>query len=71
MTKMTGRAPQTGTGLKPMEISAHQPEMMIAMGRFNQANRTGGTVDERIRNLVELKGAQMIGCEVTMRCSRG
>jgi alkylhydroperoxidase family enzyme len=37
--------------------------MMIGMGRFNQAIRKGTTVDERIRNLVELKGAQMIGCE--------
>jgi alkylhydroperoxidase family enzyme len=36
---------------------------MIGMGRFNQAVRKGKTVDERIKNLVELKGAQMIGCE--------
>ncbi len=33
------------------------------MGRFNQAVRKGKDVDERIKNLVELKGAQMIGCE--------
>jgi 4-carboxymuconolactone decarboxylase len=46
-----------------MEIWAHQPKMMIGMGRFNQAIRKGKTVDERIKNLVELKGAQMIGCE--------
>src|SRR6202008_2560486 len=36
---------------------------MVGMGRFNQAVRKGKTVDERIKNLVELKGAQMIGCE--------
>src|SRR6188508_1365142 len=36
---------------------------MTGMGRFNQAVRKGKTVDERIKNLVELKGAQMIGCE--------
>jgi AhpD family alkylhydroperoxidase len=46
-----------------MEIWAHQPKMMVGMGRFNQAVRKGKTVDERIKNLVELKGAQMIGCE--------
>jgi alkylhydroperoxidase family enzyme len=63
MRKMTGRDPQTGTGLEPMEIWALQPKMMMGMGRFNQAIRKGKTVDERIRNLVELKGAQMIGCE--------
>ncbi len=63
MRKLTGRAPQSGSGMEPMEIWAHQPKMMMGMGRFNQAVRKGKSVDERLRNLVELKGAQMIGCE--------
>ena len=63
MKKLTGRAPQVGSGIEPMEIWAHQPKMMMAMGRFNQAVRKGKSVDERLKNLVELKGAQMIGCE--------
>ena len=63
MRKLTGSDPQTGTGIEPFEIWAHQPKMMMGMGRFNQAVRKGKTVDERIKNLVELKGAQMIGCE--------
>lgn len=63
MKKMTGREPQTGSGLEPVEVWAHQPKMMSAMGKFNQALRKGRTVDERVRNLCELKGAQMIGCE--------
>jgi AhpD family alkylhydroperoxidase len=37
--------------------------MMMGMGKFNQAVRKGKSVDERLKNLVELKGAQMIGCE--------
>jgi AhpD family alkylhydroperoxidase len=37
--------------------------MMTGMGRFQQAVRKGKAVDERVKNLVELKGAQMIGCE--------
>jgi 4-carboxymuconolactone decarboxylase len=61
--KMTGRAPQSGSGMEPVEIWAHQPKMMMGMGKFNQAVRKGKSVDERIKNLVELKGAQMIGCE--------
>jgi AhpD family alkylhydroperoxidase len=61
--KLTGRPPQTGTGLEPIEIWAYQPKMMMAMGRFNQAVRKGKSVDERVKHLVELKGAQMIGCE--------
>jgi alkylhydroperoxidase family enzyme len=63
MKKLAGRDPQRGNGMEPMEIWAHQPRMMMGMGRFNQAVRKGKGVDERIKNLVELKGAQMIGCE--------
>jgi AhpD family alkylhydroperoxidase len=63
MKKLTGREPQTGNGLEPMEIWANQPKMMFGMGKFNQAVRRGKSVDERVKNLVELKGAQMIGCE--------
>jgi AhpD family alkylhydroperoxidase len=61
--KLTGRAPQTGSAMEPMEIWAHQPKMMFGMGKFNQAVRKGKSVDERLKKLVELKGAQMIGCE--------
>ncbi|HTZ64490.1 MAG TPA: carboxymuconolactone decarboxylase family protein [Solirubrobacteraceae bacterium] len=63
MRKLTGRDPQRGSGIEPMEVWAYQPKMMIGMGRFNQAVRKGKGVDERVKNLVELKGAQMIGCE--------
>jgi AhpD family alkylhydroperoxidase len=63
MKKLTGREPATGSGLEPMEIWAYQPKMMVGMGRFNQAIRKGSSVDERLKNLIELKGAQMIGCE--------
>jgi AhpD family alkylhydroperoxidase len=61
--KLTGREPQTGSGMEPMEIWAYQPKMMMGMGKFNQAVRKGKSIDERLKNLVELKGAQMIGCE--------
>lgn len=61
--KLTGRQAQTGSAIAPMEVWAHRPKMMMGMGRFNQAVRKGKAVDERIKNLVELKGAQMIGCE--------
>jgi AhpD family alkylhydroperoxidase len=63
MKKMTGRGPQTGSGIEPMEIWAYQPKMMMGMGRFNQAVRKSHSVEERVKNLIELKGAQMIGCE--------
>ena len=63
MKKLTGCEPQTGSGMEPMEIWAYQPKMMMGMGKFNQAVRKGKSVDDRLKNLIELKGAQMIGCE--------
>jgi alkylhydroperoxidase family enzyme len=63
MRKLTGREPSTGNGLEPMEIWAHKPKLMMAMGKFNTAVRKPGALEPRIRNLCELKGAAMIGCE--------
>ena len=63
MKKMTGREPAHGNGIEPVEIWAYQPKMMSGMGKFQQAVRKGKSVDERLKYLVELKGAQMIGCE--------
>jgi alkylhydroperoxidase family enzyme len=63
MKKLTGRDPQINTGIEPMMIWAYKPKLMTAMGKYNQAVRKPGGVEERIRNLVELKGAQMVGCE--------
>jgi AhpD family alkylhydroperoxidase len=63
MTKLTGRPPAHGSGIEPVEIWAHQPKMMSGMGKFQGAVRKGKAVDERLKYLVELKGAQMIGCE--------
>jgi alkylhydroperoxidase family enzyme len=61
--KMTGRDPARGSGIEPVEIWAHQPKLMSAMGKFQGAIRKSTTVEERVKNLCELKGAQMIGCE--------
>jgi AhpD family alkylhydroperoxidase len=64
MTKMTGRPPASGrSGIEPIELWAYRPKVLSGMGRFQQAVRKAQTVDERLQNLVELKGAQMIGCE--------
>jgi len=63
MKKMTGRDPARGSGIEPVEVWAYQPKMMSGMGKFQGAVRKGRTVDERLKNLIELKGAQLIGCE--------
>ena len=41
MKKLTGRDPQTGNGIEPIQIWAYQPKMMVGMGRFNQEFRQG------------------------------
>jgi alkylhydroperoxidase family enzyme len=61
--KLTGRAPAHGSGIEPVEIWAYRPKMMSGMGKFQQAVRKGNAVEERLKNLMELKGAHMIGCE--------
>ena len=63
MRKLTGREAAHGSGIEPLEIWARQPKMMSGMGKFQQAVRKGSAVDKRLKYLVELKGAQMIGCE--------
>jgi AhpD family alkylhydroperoxidase len=63
MKKMTGRDATRGSGIEPIEIWARQPKMMNGMGKFQQAVRKASSVNERLKYLVELKGAQMIGCE--------
>ena len=63
MRKLTGREAAKGSGLEPVEVWAHKPKLMMAMGKFNGAVRKPGALEERIRNLCELKGAAMIGCE--------
>ncbi|HUD80332.1 MAG TPA: carboxymuconolactone decarboxylase family protein [Streptosporangiaceae bacterium] len=64
MGKLTGRPPAAGkSGIEPVEAWAHQPKLMSGMGKFQQAVRKANTVDERLKYLVELKGAQLIGCE--------
>ena len=62
LKKLAGRAPAHGSGIEPVEVWAYQPKMLSGMGKFQGAVRKAHGVDERIKNLVELKGAQMIGC---------
>ena len=61
--ELTGREAAHGSGIEPVEVWAHRPKMMSGMGKFQQAVRKGSAVDERLKYIVELKGAQMIGCE--------
>ena len=59
MRNLAGREPQNGSGLEPMEIWAHNPKMMMGMGKFNQAVRKGKTV-EAVTNLPRYQGPGMV-----------
>jgi AhpD family alkylhydroperoxidase len=63
MKKMTGREPALNSGIEPAVIWAVRPRMMMGMGFFQGAVRGGKALDERLKNLVEIKATQMIGCE--------
>jgi alkylhydroperoxidase family enzyme len=63
LRKLAGTDPARGSGIEPVEVWAYQPKMMSGMGKFQGAVRKGSSVDERTKNMMELKGAQMIGCE--------
>jgi hypothetical protein len=53
MRKLTGRQPSIGNGLEPMEIWAHKPKLMMAMGKFNGAVRKPGALEARTVGLAD------------------
>jgi hypothetical protein len=42
--KLTGRDPQIGNGIEPMEIWAHQPKMLMGMGKFRRRAACAATL---------------------------
>ncbi len=49
--------------LEPLEIYAHLPGLMRGYARLEQATAKLKHVDERLRNLAELKAATLVECE--------
>ena len=49
MKRLTGREPQTGSGIEPIEVWAHQPKMMMGMGSSTRLSARGSpwTSDSR------------------------
>ena len=64
--KLTGRDPQSPRLAEALMIWAYQPRLMRAMGRYSRAVRRPGSLDPRLRDLVQLKAGVMIGCEFTV-----
>ncbi len=51
-----------GRVLTPNLVMAHRPELFLAAGRLNQAVATSTVVDSRLKTMVFVRTAQMIGC---------
>ena len=64
MKKLTGREPAQGSGIEPIEVSAPPAEDDDeAWASSTRRSAKARAWTSGIKNLVELKGAQMIGCE--------
>jgi 4-carboxymuconolactone decarboxylase len=61
LVHLTGRHP--GRMLAPLEVYAHVPGLLRAYGRLEQATAKLHRVDERLRNLAELKATTLVECE--------
>jgi len=61
ITWLTGRA--TERMLEPLELYAHVPGLLRGYARLEQATAKVHRVDERLRNLAELKAATLTQCE--------
>jgi len=56
MTELSGRV------LTPALVMAHRPEILLASGRLNQAVGASQVVEPRLKLMLSVRVAQMIGC---------
>jgi 4-carboxymuconolactone decarboxylase len=61
LARLTGRNP--GRMLAPLEVYAHVPGLLRGYGGLEQATAKLHRVDDRFRNLAELKAATLVECE--------
>lgn len=61
LARLTGRAPERM--LEPLQMYAHLPGLLFGYGKLEQATAKLHRVDERLRNLAELKAATLTNCE--------
>jgi AhpD family alkylhydroperoxidase len=61
VARLTGREPERM--IEPFELYAHNPGLMQAYGRLEQATAKLGRVDQRLSDLAELKAATLTHCE--------
>ena len=55
-------AERFGRVVTPNLVIAHRPEIFLATGRLNQAVGTSQAVEGRLKLMLSIRVAQMIGC---------
>jgi alkylhydroperoxidase family enzyme len=53
---------QFGHVLTPSLVAAHRPEFFLAAGKLGQAIGASTVVEGRLKSMVSIRAAQMIGC---------
>jgi AhpD family alkylhydroperoxidase len=61
VARLTGRQPDRM--LEPLELYAHEPWLLLGYGTLEWATTKLHRLDERLRNLAELKAATLTHCE--------
>jgi AhpD family alkylhydroperoxidase len=62
LARLTGRDTSEAM-IEPLRMYAHVPGLLLAYGKLEQATAKLHRLDERLKNLAELKAATMTGCE--------
>ena len=52
----------SGRVVTPALVMAHRPEILLASGRLNQAVGASQVVEGRLKLMLSIRAAQMIGC---------
>jgi hypothetical protein len=53
---------RSGRVVTPALVMAHRPEILLASGRLNQAVGVSQVVEARLKFMLSVRVAQMIGC---------
>jgi hypothetical protein len=51
-----------GRVITPNRVMAHRPEILIAAAKLGQAIGASTVVDPRLKTMVSVRAAQMVGC---------
>jgi len=51
-----------GRVIQPIQITAHHPRLLKAMGQMEMGQEAAKTVDAALKALVDIKTAMLIGC---------